>query len=149
MLRKKLDMSGYCARKQILDRRQTGSYSEMGCEKFSNSAKSGCNKGTIRRDIRYRVVSREVRRHRLISISYISHGRCRGRGREFESRRPRHSFQKSSPNFTEPIVPLLDSVRPRARELALCKCIYLAVYIYPGGRSWPPLAYLSPGTAKL
>src|SRR6202790_4598980 len=53
---------------------------------------SGYDKGTIRSDIRYLVVSKDVRRHRLISISYISHGRCHGRGREFESRRPCHSF---------------------------------------------------------
>ncbi len=66
------------------------SYSEMGSEKFSNSAKSGYNKGTIRSDIRYLVVSKDVRRHRLISISYVSQWRCHGRGREFESRRPRH-----------------------------------------------------------
>jgi hypothetical protein len=48
----------------------------MGSHKFSNSAKSGYNKGTIRSDLRYLVVSKDVRRHRLISISYISHGRC-------------------------------------------------------------------------
>jgi hypothetical protein len=58
----------------------------------SYSAKSGYNKGTIRSDIPYLVVSKDVRRHRSISISYISHVRCHGRGREFESRRPRHSF---------------------------------------------------------
>src|SRR5260370_23124495 len=51
--------------------RGTGSYSEMGSEKFSNTAKSGYNKGTIRSDIRYLVVSKDVRRHRLISIVYI------------------------------------------------------------------------------
>src|SRR6266568_7335183 len=50
---------------------------------------SGYNKGTIRSDIWYLVVSKDVRRHRLISISYISHGRCHGRGQEFESRCPR------------------------------------------------------------
>jgi len=65
----------------------------MGSEKFGNSAKSGYNKGTIRSDIRYLVVSKDARRHRLISISYISHGPCHGRGREFESRRPRHLFK--------------------------------------------------------
>src|SRR6266576_6763192 len=53
---------------------------------------SGYNKGTIRSDNWCLVVSKDVRRHRLISISYISHGRCHGRGREFESRRPRHIF---------------------------------------------------------
>src|SRR5258708_14768124 len=67
--------------------------SEMGSEKFSNTAKSGYNKGTIRSDIWYLVVSKDVRRHRLISIDYITALLCHGRGREFESRRPRHSFQ--------------------------------------------------------
>jgi hypothetical protein len=38
------------------------------------------------------VVSMSVRRHRLISIDYITALRCHGRGREFESRRPRHIF---------------------------------------------------------
>jgi hypothetical protein len=80
-------------------RRQPESYSEMGSEKFSNSAKSGYNKGTIRSDIRYLVVSKDVRRHRLISIDYITTLPCHGRGREFESRRPRHSFQKSCTHF--------------------------------------------------
>src|SRR6266436_2010675 len=70
--------------------RGTGSYSEMGSEKFSNTAKSGYNKGTIRSDIWYLVVSKDVRRHRLISIDYITALPCHGRGREFESRRPRH-----------------------------------------------------------
>ncbi len=63
----------------------------MGSEKFSNTAKSGYNKGTIRSDIWYLVVSKDVRRHRLISIDYITALPCHGRGREFESRRPRHS----------------------------------------------------------
>jgi hypothetical protein len=44
----------------------------MGSEKFSNSAKSGYNKGTIRSDTWYLVVSKDVRRHRLISIDYIT-----------------------------------------------------------------------------
>ena len=59
----------------------------------TDGSASGYNKGTIRSDIRYLAVSKDVRRHRLISISYISHGRCHGKGREFESRRPRHSFK--------------------------------------------------------
>jgi hypothetical protein len=59
-----------------------------------NSPKSGYNKGTIRSDIRYLVVSKDVRRHRLISIDYIKI--CHGRGREFESRRPRHSAHSST-----------------------------------------------------
>src|SRR6266550_5975555 len=50
----------------------------MGSEKFNNPAKSGYNKGTIRSDIRYLVLSKDVRRHRLISTSYISRGRCHG-----------------------------------------------------------------------
>src|SRR6266849_3408070 len=41
----------------------------MGHEKFSNSAKSGYNKGTIRSDIRYLVVSKDVRRHRLLTVT--------------------------------------------------------------------------------
>src|SRR5258708_24610492 len=52
--------------------RGTGSYSEMGSERFSNPAKSGYNKGTIRSDIRYLGVSKDVRRHRLISISSVT-----------------------------------------------------------------------------
>jgi hypothetical protein len=51
--------------------RRADSYSGMRSEKFSNSAKSGYNKGTIRTDIRYLEVSKDVRRHRLISINYI------------------------------------------------------------------------------
>ena len=89
-----------CRRKDIWrqsDHRASGSSAIRklfwkGCEKFSWSAKSGYNKGTVRSDIRYLVISKDVRRHRLISISYISRGPCHGRGREFESRRPRHSF---------------------------------------------------------
>jgi hypothetical protein len=34
-------------------------------------ARSGYNKGTIRGDLRYLAVSKDVRRHRLISIDYI------------------------------------------------------------------------------
>jgi hypothetical protein len=67
----------------------------MGSEKFSKPAKSGYNKGTIREDIRNLEVSKDVRRHRLISIDYIKTPPCHGRGREFESRRPRHFFSKS------------------------------------------------------
>jgi hypothetical protein len=62
---------------------------------------SGDVKGTIPEAVRYHFVSNDVRRHRLISISYISLLPCHGRGREFESRRPRHSFQKSCPDFSE------------------------------------------------
>jgi hypothetical protein len=80
---------------------QTGSHSEMGSEKFGNSAKSGY-KGTIRSDIRYLVLSKDVRRHRLISIDYITTLRCHGRGCEFESRRPR-SFNKYAAILTCPL----------------------------------------------
>ena|SRR6266581_1707439 len=67
------------------------------CSDFLGTAlirniKSGYNKGTIRADLRYLVVSIEVRRHRLISSDYIKTLYCHGRGREFESRRPRHIF---------------------------------------------------------
>ncbi len=54
---------------RLPDGRQTESY----------SAKSGYNKGTIRSDIRYLVVSKDVRRHRLISIVYITTLRCHGK----------------------------------------------------------------------
>ena len=37
-------------------------------------------KGTIRSDVQYLMVSRDVRRHRLISISYMSLLPCHGRG---------------------------------------------------------------------
>ena len=41
-----------------------------------DKARSGYNKGTIRADIRYLVVSRDVRRHRLISSGYTLY--CHG-----------------------------------------------------------------------
>src|SRR5713226_6582770 len=44
----------------------------MGSHKFSNSAKSGYNKGTIRSDIRYLVVSKDVRRHRLTVTAEVA-----------------------------------------------------------------------------
>src|SRR5207249_366826 len=50
---------------------------------------SGYNKGTIRSDIRSLVVSMSARRHRLISIDYITTLRCHGRGCGFEPRRSR------------------------------------------------------------
>jgi hypothetical protein len=52
---------------------------------------SGDVKGTISSVVRRPRVSNNVRRHRLISISYTSLIPCHGRGRGFESRRPRHS----------------------------------------------------------
>jgi predicted nucleic acid-binding protein len=61
-----------------------------------DNPRSGYNKGTIRSDIWYLVVSKDVRRHRLISIDYITALPCHGRGRGFESRRPRHSFHVQS-----------------------------------------------------
>jgi len=56
---------------------------------------SGDVKGMIRSAVRLPCTSTDVRRHRLISISYISLLPCHGRGRGFESRRPRHSFQNT------------------------------------------------------
>jgi hypothetical protein len=41
--------------------------------------KSGDVKGTIRSDLRYLIASRDVRRHRLISIRYTSWLPCHGR----------------------------------------------------------------------
>ena len=92
--------------------RGTGSYSEMGSEKFSNTAKSGYNKGTIRSDIRYLVVSKDVRRHRLISIVYITTLPCHGRGREFESRRPRHFFSVTYAKRTSSAVGFQPELQP-------------------------------------
>ena len=51
---------------------------------------SGDVKGTITDAVRYHFVPNDVRRHRLISTSYIPLLPCHGRGRGFESRRPRH-----------------------------------------------------------
>jgi len=53
----------------------------MASEKSTDEAGSRYNKGTIRGDLRYLAVSKDVRRHRLISISYISQGLSRQRSR--------------------------------------------------------------------
>ena len=66
----------------------------MGVRNSVTTPKSGYNKGTIRSDIRYLGVSKDVRRHRLISSDYITTLPCHGRGRKFESRRPRHIFKE-------------------------------------------------------
>jgi hypothetical protein len=60
---------------------------------------SGDVKGTIPDAVRYHFVPNDVRRHRLISISYISLLPCHGRGRGFESRRPRQFFQALAGNW--------------------------------------------------
>ena len=77
----------------------TGSAAIRDVSKSVTEMQSGYNKGTIRSDIGYLVVSKDVRRHRLISSDYIKTLRCHGRGREFESRRPRHSFTKDLAGF--------------------------------------------------
>jgi len=58
----------------------------MASEKSANEAGSRYHKGTIRGDLRYVVVSKDVRRHRLISISYIRQWRCHGRDSSHELR---------------------------------------------------------------
>ena len=63
------------------------------------SPQSGDVKGMITAAVRCHFVPNDVRRHRLISGSYISLLPCHGRGRGFESRRPRHSFQKELGEF--------------------------------------------------
>ena len=78
---------------------RTGSAAIRDVSKSVTEMQSGYNKGTIRSDIGYLVVSKDVRRHRLISSDYIKTLRCHGRGREFESRRPRHSFTKDLAGF--------------------------------------------------
>jgi hypothetical protein len=104
----------------------------MGSEKFGNSAKSGYNKGTIRSDIWYLAVSKDVRRHRLISISYISHGRGHGRGREFESGRPRHHSKEVKNRWRFPhrckklhLFPSSSSLLPISPRISVClrRCI--------------------------
>src|SRR5260370_16790972 len=116
----------------------------MGSEKFGSSAKSGYNKGTIRSDIRYLVVSKDVRRHRLISISYITTLPCHGRGREFESRRPRHSFQQVASGFRFCFV---------ARVIALTPNIHHSpLVVHPARLRWvssrashrPPCSFRAP-----
>jgi hypothetical protein len=87
---------------------------------------SGYNKGTIRSDVRYRKVSKDVRRHRLISSDYIKTLPCHGRGREFESRRPRHSFQRSCFNFGQTIE---DAKRPRVAALSRPFCALFFCYM--------------------
>ena len=64
---------------------------------FSNSylfgrRNSGYVKGTITNVVRYHFVPTDVRRHRLISISYMSLLPCHSRGYGFESRRRRQFF---------------------------------------------------------
>ena len=49
--KKRRDPSAGSSRRSITPGWQTGSYSEMRSEEFSNSAKSGYNKGTLRGDI--------------------------------------------------------------------------------------------------
>lgn len=52
--------------------------------------KSGDNKGTIRGDMRYLLVSTDVRRHRSISRDYLRALGCHAGRRGFESRHSRH-----------------------------------------------------------
>jgi len=53
---------------------------------------SGDAKGAIRSDVRLRFVSNDVRRRRLISVSYIASLPSQAGGRGFESRRSRQLF---------------------------------------------------------
>ncbi|SRR6266480_5501728 len=70
----------------------------MASEKSTDEAGSRYNKGTIRGDPRHLVASKDVRRHRLISISYISHGRCHGRVPSSSLVVPAISFQALTEN---------------------------------------------------
>jgi hypothetical protein len=76
-------------------------------------------KGTITNAVRCHFVSNDVRRHRLISISYISWLSCHGRGREFESRRPRQFFQALARNW---------QFRSWSNLVQLGKCFSLVEY---------------------
>ena len=82
--------------------------------------KSGDNKGTIRADMRYLVVSKDVRQHRLISSDYITTLRCHGRGRGLESRRPRHSIPRGFISLPASSLPRARYV-PRLQEFLLQK----------------------------
>src|SRR3984893_9911744 len=119
------------------------------CNQARAQAQSGYNKGTIRSDIRYLVASKDVRRHRLISIDYISTLPCHGRGREFESRRPRHSFQKSCPDFLQTIegaerarcAPFLCLFfLPMKQSLPVQQCVILRPHWKKRPATSPPLA---------
>ena len=68
--------------------------------------------------------------------------------RASKSKQRRIAVAKSMPADSFRDASFSTSARPRARELALAN-VYTVLYIYPGGKSWPSLAYLSPGTAKL
>jgi hypothetical protein len=71
----------------------------MASEKSTDEGGSRYNKGTIRGDLRYLVASKDVRRHRLISISYISQWPCHRRSSDSKLRQNRtrglaHSDQR-------------------------------------------------------
>jgi len=99
-----------CKSEKVNERLEDGSviltirgspFASLGFPEGWNSAQkrveqNGYNKGTIRTATRHPLTPNNVRRHRLISISYISLLPCHGRGRGFESRRPRHSFEWST-----------------------------------------------------
>jgi hypothetical protein len=82
---------------------------------------SGDVKGTITDALRYHSAPNDIRRHRLISISYVSLLPCHGRGRGFESRRPRHPFpNKTSRSRSSSFCLLLTALGVAPREDSLC-----------------------------
>jgi len=62
----------------------------------------------------------------LVSGCKTYPGYCHGRGREFESRRPRHSFQRSCFNFGQTIE---DAKRPRVAALSRPFCALFFCYM--------------------
>src|SRR6266853_5068183 len=96
---------------------------------------SGYNKGTIRSDNWCLVVSKDVRRHRLISIGYISHGRRHGRGCEFESRRPRHHSKEVKNRWRFPhrckkvhLFPSSSSLLPKLKDFSVFRQVHLGCF---------------------
>ena len=87
-------------------------------------------------------LSNDVRRHRLMSVSYIALLPCHGRGRGFESRRPRHSFQTTISRwihivFAIPILGYIYSPFEKLPDYApATRFVFLPVMVLTGLWMW-------------